>query len=102
MSYKRIKASEAPKRPRKGVSRFESTAEWRMMRADLDKGLKPGEALQVIIGPADKDRYKIHNRRSIARHIQKYVLAHKLPYSVKSFERRATGEFFFLVQHTRR
>jgi hypothetical protein len=70
-----------------------------MMQADIEKGLKPGEALQVIIGPADKDRYNIHNRRSITRFIQKYVRARELPYSVKSFERRTTGEFFFLVGH---
>ena len=49
MAYKKILVSEIPKRPRKAVSRFEKTKEWKMMKADLDKGLKPQEALQVML-----------------------------------------------------
>jgi hypothetical protein len=101
MAYKKIKASEAPKRKRKALSRFETTAEWAMMKRDIDKGLNPSEALQVILSTEDREKYGIHNRRAVARFIQKYLLAHKLPYTVRSFERRETGDFFVLVQHAR-
>jgi len=102
VAYKKITRSDVPKRPRKAVSRFERTPEWRMMRADIEKGLKPSEALQVIFSEQDKEKYNIHNRRSIARFIQKYLRTRKLPYTVKSFERRETGDFIILVQHTAR
>lgn len=98
MSYQKIRASAFPKRPRKGVSRFESTPEWRMMKADIAKGLKPGEGLQVIFTDEDKAKYDIKSRRTIARFIKKYLVARDLPYTVTSFERRESGDFFILVK----
>jgi len=73
-----------------------------MMKADLDRGLQPNEALQVVFSEKDKEKYNIHNRRAIARFIQKYLADHKLPYTVKSFERRETGDFYILVEQPRR
>jgi len=98
VAYSKINVAKAPKRKRKAVSRFEATPEWRLMKADMDKGLKPTEALQVIFGEADKERYNIRNRRSIARFIQKYIRTQDLPYKVTSFERRETGDFIVLVK----
>lgn len=100
MAYKKINVAKAPKRKRKAVFRFELTPDWKMMKADIDKGLKPEEALQVIFTEADKEKYNIRNRRSIARFIQKYIRAQELPYTVKSFERRETGDFIILVSYT--
>jgi hypothetical protein len=97
VAYKKIKLSEAPKRPRKGVSRFEATEEWRLMKADIDKGLKPGEALQVVFTDRDKEKYDIKSRRTIARFVKKYLASHDFPYTVKSFERRETGDFVILL-----
>jgi hypothetical protein len=98
MAYKKINVAKAPKRTRKSVYRFELTPDWKMMKADLDRGLKPGEACQVFFTEADKVKYNIHNRRSIARFIQKYIRERELPYTVKSFERReAGGDFYVLV-----
>jgi hypothetical protein len=95
MAYKKIHAAEIPKRPRKAVSRFERTDEWRLMKADLDKGVKAHEALQVILTGADKQKYGIKNRRSVVRFLQKYLKQHKLPYSLKSFE-HDSGDFFVI------
>lgn len=100
MSYKKIKIADAPKRPRKGVSRFESTPEWRRMKADIDQGLKPSEALQVIFTNDDQDKYDIKSRRTIARFIKKYLVARDLPYTVTSFERRESGDFTIMVKYT--
>lgn len=69
------------------------------MKADLDKGLKPNEALQVVLTDDDKKRYGINNRRSVVRFLQKYLTDHKLTYTVKSF-RRDVGDFF-VIQHPR-
>ena len=98
MAYKKIHVSEIPKRPRKAVSRLERTEEWRLMKADLDKGLKANEALQLIVTVEDKKKYGIKNRRSIVRFLQKYLTEHMLPYSLKSFQ-RDNGDFF-VIQNT--
>lgn len=100
MPYKKIRASEIPKRPRNAVSRLEKTEEWKLMKADLDKGLKPNEAMQLILTDEDKQKYGIKNRRSVARFLQKYLADHKLPYTLKSFHRDSND--FFLIQNTRR
>jgi hypothetical protein len=99
MPYKKIRASEIPKRPRKAVSRLEKTEEWKLMKADLDKGLKPNVALQLLLTDDDKKKYGIKNRRSVVRFLQKYFADHKLPYSLKSFH-RDSGDFF-LIQNPR-
>lgn len=99
MSYKKIKAASVPKRTRKVTPRFETTEEWRMMKADLDRGLKPGEALQVVFTERDKEEYDIRSRRTIARFVKKYLLSKDLPHTVKSFERRESGDFYIIVEH---
>lgn len=100
MAYKKIHVSDIPKRPRKGKSRFERTPEWKQLKADLDKGLKPKEALQVILTDGDKAKYGIQNRRTIARFLQKYLADHKLPYHLKSFRRDDMD--FFVIQNSPR
>ncbi len=96
--YKKVNESQIPKRRRVSVSRFEKTEEWRLMKADIDTGLKPREALQVILTDADKAKYKIKNRRTVARFVQKYLDSKGLKYGVKTF-RRDNGDFI-VVQHT--
>jgi hypothetical protein len=94
--FRKIKASEVPRRRRKAVSRFELTQEWKLMKAALDKGLKPQEALEVVLTPDDKKKYNLEHRRTVTRFIQKYVRSLNLPYSVKSFERES-GTFFLVM-----
>jgi hypothetical protein len=96
--YEKVKENQVPKRRRKVVARFESTEEWRLMKADIDKGLKPREALQVILTDEDKKKYKIKNRRTVARFIQKYLDSKGLKYGVKCFG-RDNGDFI-IVQHS--
>jgi len=93
--YKKVNENQIPKRRRASVSRFESTEEWRLMKADIDKGLKPNEALQVTLTDADKELYKIKNRRTVARFIQKYLDSKGLKYGVKTF-RRDNGEYIIV------
>ena len=95
--FRKVKVSEVPKRRRIQPSRFESTPEWLQMKAALDKGLKPKEALEVVLTTEDKDKYDLHHRRTVARFIKGYLQAHDMPYSVKSFERDAGT--YFLVMH---
>jgi hypothetical protein len=97
MAYKKINAANAPKRSRRAVYRFELTEEWKRMKADLDRGLKPGEACQVFFTEAEQTKYRITNPRTIARFIQAYLAENKLPYRVKSVARKETGDFFVLV-----
>ena len=99
MAYKKVTLTDLPKRSRKAVPRFARTAEWKMMKADLGKGLKPNEALQISMDDADKAKYRITNRRTIARFIHKYLLENKLPYRLTSFTRE--GRDYFIVRDLR-
>jgi hypothetical protein len=83
--------AKAAKLTRVRIPRFEKTDEWRQMRAALEKGLKPSEALSVYFAEADMLKYRITNRRTVARYVKKYLAAHKLPYKIKSFQSRAGG-----------
>jgi hypothetical protein len=96
--FKKIQVKEAPKRRRNAVPRFETTREWKWMRAELEKGLRPTEALQVILTDEDRKKYRITNRRTVTRFVQKYLAAHNLPYVVKSL-RLDGGRDIILVQH---
>lgn len=84
-TYQKLKASEAPRRTRRGVSRFESVPEWKLMQADISKGLKPGTVLHLSMTAEDKKKYGIKNRRTPVRVITKYIEAKNLPYRVVSF-----------------
>jgi hypothetical protein len=95
--YKKIKEAEIPKRERKSESRFEKTPEWLAMKADIDRGLKAKEALQVALTDADKLKYRISNRRTVARFVKKYLDEKDLRYSVKSF--RSDDMDFIVVRH---
>lgn len=96
--YKKIKADQVPKRSRKGESRFEKTEEWRLMKADIDRGLKPQEALQVIFSPEDKKKYDINHRRTIDRFLKRYLKNKGLKYGVKTFHK--DGSDYIVVYHT--
>ena len=96
--YKKVKENQIPKRRRTMVARFENTEEWRLMKADIDEGLKPNEALQVVLTPEDMKKYRIKNRRTVARFVQKYLDSKGLKYGVKTF-RRDSGDFV-VVQYT--
>jgi hypothetical protein len=100
MAYKKIHVSEIPKRPRKSISRLEKTEEWRLMKADLDFGLRSQEALQLILTAEDKKKYGIKSRRTVVRFLQKYLTDQELPYTLKSFH-RDSGDFF-LIQNIRK
>lgn len=96
--YKKGKLEEVPKSTRKSASRFEKTAEWRMMKADIDRGLKPLDALQVALTDEDKKKYKIRNRVTVARFVKKYLAAKGLDYGVKSF--RNNNYDYVVVKNT--
>ncbi len=96
MAYTKITAKDVTKRSRLSVSRFEKTEEWRLMQADIDKGLKANEALQVVLTDEDKRKYRIKNRRTVARFVRKYLEQGNLPYIVKSFHRDDMGDVFIV------
>jgi hypothetical protein len=98
MAYKKIIVADLPKRKRLAVSKFEKTEEWREMRADIEKGLKANEALQLVMTDEDKRRHNIKNRRTVARFITKYLKDKKLPFILKSFHRDDIGDVF-IVRH---
>jgi hypothetical protein len=96
MAFLKTTVDKLPKRTRTRTPRFEKTSEWWQLKAALDTGLKPNEALAVTFTEAEMQKYQIRNRRTVARHIQKYVAAHKLPYKVQGF--KATNGFFVQVK----
>lgn len=85
MSFLRTTVDKAPKQTRHRVPRFERTKEWAQLRAALEKGLKSTEAVSVIFTDAEMKAYRITNRRTVARYVQKFIKDHKLPYKVRSF-----------------
>jgi len=101
MSYKKITVPDLPKRNRIAVSKFEKTEEWRELSADIEKGFKANEALQLVMTDADKKRHNIKNRRTVARFIAKYLKDKKLPLILKSFHRDDMGDVF-IVRHSPR
>jgi len=96
--YKIVTTGNVPKRSRLPVSRFENTDEWRRLRADIDAGLTPDKVLEVVLTEADKKKYNLKHRRTVARFIKKYLQSKHLPYRVRSFHRDDEGDFF-LVQY---
>jgi len=101
MAYQKIKAADAPKRRRTSVSRFEKTAEWRLLKRDLEKGLKPDEAIEILLTADDKRKYGLEHRRTVARFIKKFLDSHNLPYDLKSFARES-GDYFLVINDPRR
>ncbi len=83
--YKTIEASQVPKRRRLVASRFEGTPEWKAMKTDLDKGLKPKEALVVTLTDDEMCNYGILNRRTVASILAEISRGSQSPTSRKSF-----------------
>ena len=52
------------------------------MKADIDAGSKANEPLRAVLMDEDKKRYRIANRRTVAR---KHVVQQSLSYRAKSF-----------------
>jgi hypothetical protein len=77
---------------------LEKTEEWRLMRTDIEKGLKANDALQLVMTDEDKQKYKIKNRRTVVRFVRKYLEDRNLPYVVKSFHRDDIGDVL-IVRH---
>ena len=98
MAYTRISIKGVTKRRRQSTSKFEKTEEWKMMQADIAKGFKSDVALQLVLTEEDKRKYKIKNRRTVARFIRKHLKSNELPFALKSFHRSDTGDIF-IVQH---
>ena len=98
MAFRKVSAKSAPKRSRVSSSKFEKTNDWMLMQVALQKGFKFGEALELVLTDADKQRCGIRNRRTVARFIKKYLETNNLPYNLKSFHRDDMGDVF-LVQH---
>lgn len=96
MAYTKTTLTKAVKRKRNRIPRFEKTEEWRMMQADIERGLKPRDALQVLFTKEDMEKYRITNRRTVARYLKKYLTTRKLPYGVKSFQ-LPNGGFVVMV-----
>ena len=102
MAYRKIVSTDAPKRSRLAVSKFERAEDWSLMRADISKGIKRNEALQLVLSAEDKRTLGIKNRRTVARFIKKYLQQRNLPYIMKSFHRDDLGDVFIVQCPPRR
>ena len=104
--YEKGKGDSIPKRERKQESRFESTKEWQMMRADIDAGIAPGAWLHVALTDEELENLELttgtQGRRTIMRFIQKYIsgLDIKHPLTVKSFQK--DGKHHLYVIHPKK
>jgi hypothetical protein len=96
VAFIRTTVDKVPKLARVRIPRFERTKEWTQLRDALEKGLKPDEVLAVTFTEADMRKYRITNRRTVSRYLQRYVAAHKLPYKVQGFQ--VSGGFFVQVK----
>jgi hypothetical protein len=56
------------------------------MKAEIDKGIAPGGAVHVIFTEADQQKYRIRNRRTVARFLQDYISEQKLPLKIRSYQ----------------
>ena len=103
--YKKIKKHEVPTRDRKSESRFESAPEWKRMKADIDRGLKPDESCYLQFAPEDWDRLGLSGvapegrntatgSKSVRRFIQKYLSEKGLRYTVRAVH---SGEFDYVI-----
>jgi hypothetical protein len=96
--YAKVKVTDLPARTLKRESRFEGTEEWKQMRADIERGLKPKDALQIGFTKADMAAIGLSNRRAIQRFIQGYLAEHNHPYVVSCVRNGDTD--FIIVQHS--
>lgn len=96
MAIRKTTVSAATRRDREQPAKFESTAEWKTLKAAIDKGFaEPGdddqvEVWEVALSPEDQERYDIHHRRAVSRFLQKYLRENGKDYRVKSFDRGGT------------
>jgi hypothetical protein len=95
--YKKTNKGDLPKRTRKSESLFEKTPEWRLMRADLDKGFKNSQAPTVELTEAQLEKYGISNPRTVARFIRRYIEQNSLGYEVQRTHRDGK-EIVWVVQ----
>jgi hypothetical protein len=85
--YSKVKRATAAKPKRMKQSRFEQTNEWRLLKRDLEKGLKPDEVLQLALTGDYLKASQIKNRVTVVRFIKRYLATHNYPYHVMSFRR---------------
>jgi hypothetical protein len=77
---KKVKTASL-KRSRRKPSKFETTEHWEQLKGTMHRGsIKPGETEMIAWTIADKKKYRITDRRTIARFLQRYIDKHKLPY----------------------
>jgi hypothetical protein len=83
--YKKIPESKLPRITRNRAFRFESTQEWKMLWADVQKGIQAGRALQISLTDDDKLKYRVKNRKTVWRFVKMKIEAAGLPYEVTSY-----------------
>jgi hypothetical protein len=83
MDYKKCKVSDLPKRKhRDQVPRFAKTPVWAAMKADLDAGLKPNEAVRTILDAEAKKKFRIKDKKTIMRFLKQYLADNGLKHHV--------------------
>jgi hypothetical protein len=96
----KFKLSSAPKRVRTSVSKFESMAEWPVVKRAIDRGIPAGDGISVEISKADRESRGIDHMRTIPRFIAKYIAKEGHPYTVGVQNR---GDIdVVLIKHPRR
>lgn len=70
-----MKREQLPKSTHKVEYRFERTPSWVGMKAEIDNGIAPEDALAYTLTEEDKRKYRITSRRTVQRFIQDYLAA---------------------------
>jgi hypothetical protein len=83
--YKKISETKLPRVTRNRAFRFESTQEWRLLWADVQKGIPEGKALQISLTDDDKLKYRVKNRKTVWRFVKMKIEEAGLPYDVTSY-----------------
>lgn len=84
MPVKIVAPEDIPKSGRKPVKLFEKTREWKLVKAELDKGYPTGKGLIVIeLTPKEMAEMHIKSERTIVRFLSEYFAKNQLSHRIK-------------------
>lgn len=82
MAVRIVNLEQVPKRKRLVIPRIMKTIDWKIALSKMAEGLKPQQAILIVLSPEEMAEYKIKNIRAAARPIKKHVKTYGLPYTV--------------------
>lgn len=82
MAVRILQEVDIPKRKLTRIPRIFQTVDWKIALTKMAEGLKPGEAIMIVLSPEEMKQYGIKSIRTASRPIKQHVKIHGLPYKV--------------------